>query len=303
MTKWRVLAVDDDPMILQLIKNLLKKESCLVETSANASQAWEILEQPDSCFDFMVLDRFLPNIDGLDLLRRIKADSRLGAMPVIMQSGASSAEQVAEGIEAGAFYYLTKPWLPNALTCIVHAVMADIELHRAVASRDAREIASLRFFTRAELRFSTLEDVGQVAAVLAALCPDPEQAARGLLELLLNAVEHGNLGIGYAEKKELMYEDRWEEELRSRLALPEFRQLSATVTFERRCDALVFRVSDQGGGFQWAKYLELDPERSVDPNGRGIAMARRYSFSGLEYQGAGNVVVATVALPEAAPHG
>jgi CheY-like chemotaxis protein len=49
----------------------------------------------------------MPGLDGLELLRRIKADSRLKTVADIMQTGATSPEQIAEGIEAGAFYYLT----------------------------------------------------------------------------------------------------------------------------------------------------------------------------------------------------
>ena len=157
-------------------------------------------------------------------------------------------------------------------------------------------VESLKYFTFAELRFSSLEDVNQVAGILAAMCPDPETASTGLFELLLNAVEHGNLGIGYNEKKRLMYEDLWETELKRRLALPEYRERFGTVTFERKSGALEFRITDQGNGFNWEEYRELDPERSLDPNGRGIVMARHYSFSTLEYQGAGNVVTATIAL-------
>jgi hypothetical protein len=53
-------------------------------------------------------------------------------------------------------------------------------------------------------------------------------------------------------------------------------------------------VIDQGAGFDWQRYLDFDPERATDPNGRGIAMARLMSFESLSYSGCGNCVVATV---------
>jgi DNA-binding response OmpR family regulator len=296
MPKWKILVVDDEPDLLFLIENFLSNEACVVETAVNAVIAWEKLIQPESCFSFVILDRMMPGIDGLELLRRIKADSRLGAMPVIMLTGAASPEQIVEGIEAGAFYYLTKPYVPNILQCIVRSVMADIELRAEVSAQASRYIESLKYFTSAELRFSTLEDVNRVAGILAAMCPDPDKVSIGLVELLLNAVEHGNLGITYSEKTELMYEGRWEDELRHRLALPGYKARMATVTFKRLSDSLEFRITDQGKGFDWTKYLELDPERSLDPNGRGIAMACRYSFSSIEFQGTGNAVKATVSL-------
>ena len=297
MPTWKILAIDDEPQMLTIIKTLLTNDTCEVDTVTDASRAWEMLNQPDVSYSFVLLDRIMPgSIDGLELLRKIKADSRLGKMPVIIQTGATSPEQIAEGIEAGAFYYLTKPYAINTLLCIVRAVIADIELRAAVSAQAAQFQESLKYFTRAELRFTTLEDVNRVAGILAAMCPDPDTTSQGLVELLLNAVEHGNLGITYDEKKQLMYEDCWEDELKRRLALPEYKDRMATVTFERKNNAMEFQIADQGSGFDWARYLTPDPERSLDPNGRGIAMARRFSFSAVEFKGAGNVVVATVPL-------
>jgi CheY-like chemotaxis protein len=294
LSRWKVLVVDDDPDLLSLIKELLRKESYQVETAENASVAWEKLNQPVSNFDFVMLDRIMPGMSGLELLRQIKADRRLRSIPIIMQSGASSPEEIAEGIEAGVFYYLTKPFTPKALLAIARSVVADISFRTEVAAQAAKYFESLIHFTYAELRFSTLEDINRVAGILAAMCPDPESASTGLLELLLNAIEHGNLGITYEEKKQLMLENRWEAEVRRRLALPEYVSRVAKVCFERKNDSLEFRITDQGKGFDWTQYLKFDPQRSLDPNGRGIALARRISFSDIEYQGAGNIVVATV---------
>jgi DNA-binding response OmpR family regulator len=296
MPQWRILAVDDEPVILAMIEHLLSNETCVVETAANGELAWEKLSQPDKSYSFVILDRIMPGIDGLELLRMIRADSRFAGMPVVMESGATSPAQIAEGIEAGAFYYLTKPYTERTLQCIIRAVMADIELRTEVTAQTSRYIESLKHFTSAELCFSTLEDVNRVAGILAAMCPVPDKVSSGLVELLLNAVEHGNLGISYEEKKLLMYEDRWEDELKRRLALPEYSGLTATVTFTRKRDVLEFRITDHGSGFDWRQYLDIDPGRSLDPNGRGIAMSRRYSFSSVEFQGPGNVVKATVAL-------
>ena len=296
MPKWKILAVDDEPVILSLIAQLLSDETCVIETADNAGRAWEMLNQPGNPYSFVILDRIMPDFDGLELLRKIKADSRLNALPVIMQSGAASPDQIAEGIEAGAFYYLAKPYVAKSLQSIVHAVMSDIELRTEVSAQAARYIESLKYITYAELSFSTPEDVNRVAGILAALCPDPDKASTGLVELLLNAVEHGNLGITYDEKTQLMYDDCWEEELGRRLAAPEYLGRVATVTFQRLDGVLEFRITDQGKGFDLAKYLELDPERSLDPNGRGIAMSRRCSFSTVEFSGAGNVVTATVLM-------
>jgi len=53
-------------------------------------------------------------------------------------------------------------------------------------------------------------------------------------------------------------------------------------------------VADQGQGFNWRSFLEMDPLRAFDPNGRGIALARMLSFSNICYEGCGNTAVATI---------
>jgi anti-sigma regulatory factor (Ser/Thr protein kinase) len=146
----------------------------------------------------------------------------------------------------------------------------------------------------AEFEFHTLKQAADLALTLGGLCPDPASAALGLSELLVNAVEHGNLGIGYAEKSEMRRNEVWEQEVEARLGDPVLGARRARVAFRRMPDRLVFTISDEGAGFDWRSYLEFSPERAFDPNGRGIAMARQASFTALDYQDRGNIVVATV---------
>jgi anti-sigma regulatory factor (Ser/Thr protein kinase) len=70
------------------------------------------------------------------------------------------------------------------------------------------------------------------------------------------------------------------------------------IRFERTPEAILFTVQDQGDGFTWNTYLDFDPERIFDPNGRGIAIARSMSFDTLEYLGNGNTVRVSVTLAE-----
>lgn len=111
-------------------------------------------------------------------------------------------------------------------------------------------------------------------------------------------MEHGNLALSYQDKTDLLLEGCWQEEVDRRLDLPEYRERYVEVFFERLPNSIRFTISDQGNGFDWTKYLDFDPERIFDPHGRGIAMARKLSFSTLEFQGNGNSVLATVDLTQ-----
>ena len=113
---------------------------------------------------------------------------------------------------------------------------------------------------------------------------------------MVNAIEHGNLGITYAEKTDLMLASAWSTEVERRLALPENQNKYAALHFEATDDTIRIHIKDQGRGFDWQKYLEFAPERLTDPHGRGIATTRIVAFSTLQYLGCGNEVICTIPL-------
>jgi anti-sigma regulatory factor (Ser/Thr protein kinase) len=136
-----------------------------------------------------------------------------------------------------------------------------------------------------------------LAVFIANCCPDPEMVGTGLLELLVNAVEHGNLGITYEQKAMLINENRWQEEIEHRLADRAYGNKFGELAFECSGRAIQIRIKDAGTGFDWTDYLEISPQRVTHAHGRGIATAKALSFSSLTYVGCGNEVVCTVALP------
>ena len=140
-----------------------------------------------------------------------------------------------------------------------------------------------------------------LAATLSQSCAMPEQVAFGLNELLLNAVEHGNLEISYAEKTKLVIAGTWAAEVQRRLELAEYRARRVVVDVDAVGDQVVFTIKDEGPGFAWEGYLELAAERATDPHGRGIALSMLMAFSSVTYQGRGNEVVCTAALAAAPP--
>ena len=294
--KWRLMVVDDEFVNLEIIREFLDDTRHELHCETSAKRALERLMGSDEAFDLIILDRMMPGMDGIEMLRLVKANPRFRHIPVIMQTAAASPDQVLEGIKAGAYYYLTKPYLPETLRAIVRSALDDLAWRRQAIRAVHAQVESLHLMERAEFRFRTLEQAMGLSGLLASLCPAPEMVAMGLSELLVNAVEHGNLAIDYGEKSRLKREDQWENEIARRLEMPEYRERQATVIVERQPGQRVFSVVDQGEGFDWAAFLEFSPSRVFDPNGRGIAMARGLCFDRLEYQGKGNRVTATVAM-------
>jgi len=294
MKQRRILVVDDEPVNLEIIHDFLEGLDYALELVGSGDAAWQLLDAGQCKCEVAILDRMMPGMNGIELLRRIKADPRFRDIPVIMQTAAAAQEQVREGIEAGAFYYLAKPYEPETLLAIVRAALADNEERDFARLHSVAHVRAIEMLDQATFRFQGLEDVGPLIEALSSLCPEPGKAATGLTELLVNAIEHGNLGISYAEKKMLRMENRWENEINRRIRLPEYAKRSVQVHVVRQPELLTITISDEGNGFEWQRYLDFDPERAADPNGRGIAMARLLSFSSLEYRGNGNTVVVTL---------
>ncbi|HIJ83623.1 MAG TPA: ATP-binding protein [Magnetococcales bacterium] len=142
----------------------------------------------------------------------------------------------------------------------------------------------------AQFSIRTLSDAFDLAVLLSMACPNPEKASIGLRELLVNAVEHGNLGITYEEKSVFSKSDQLESEIKRRLALPENQSKRVTVFFKREERGLRFRIRDAGNGFDWQPYLDFHPDRMLDTHGRGIAIAVKASFDLVQFLGSGNEV-------------
>ncbi|MBF0191366.1 MAG: response regulator [Magnetococcales bacterium] len=292
-----ILVVDDDLINRHILVSNLANAGYRTHTACDGIDAWNTLENNPEGYAAVLLDRIMPNMDGMEVLSRIKAHPILQGVPVIMQTSMSSENDTLDGIQAGAFYYLTKPFDRHTLLAIIRAALADFFRHRAMRDAVMQTQNALEMIWEGEFRMRTLEEAKTLAASLAHICPDPDQVVMGLSELLINAVEHGNLGITYEEKSRAMTTlDGWDELVAARLALTENACKEVRVFIERAPGEIRFRIVDQGEGFDWRAYETLKPERAFDTHGRGIAMARMFSFSAVEFQGRGNAVVATIPL-------
>jgi CheY-like chemotaxis protein len=114
-----VLVVDDEPLNLLIIEEFLDGAALRLVMTANAHQAWAELQGAPERFSAVLLDRMMPDLDGIELLRRIKRDAQLAHIPVIFQSASAKQSEVDDGMREGAFAYLTKPFSPEALRSVL----------------------------------------------------------------------------------------------------------------------------------------------------------------------------------------
>lgn len=149
-----------------------------------------------------------------------------------------------------------------------------------------------------KFRFRTPDDINRLVPVIAALFPDPERSASGLSELMMNAIEHGNLEIGQERKAEWLARGIYRSELAKRLETPPYSGRWAEVIVNRREDGLMIVIMDEGCGFCWQDVIG-DAGREtgavVEPCGNGLAKAQQDSFDDLRFNHIGNQVTAFVA--------
>lgn len=290
----RLLLVDDEPFNLELMTELLEAAGYETVCAESGEQAWEILQQQGSSLSTVLLDKMMPGLNGFDVLKRIKNTPELNFLPVIMQTAINSPASVQEGMEAGAFYYLTKPFSRDMLLAVVKAAHSHWDRHQAFRELAKQHLDALAQLQQAEFRLRTLKEAQTVTALLARTCAQPEKVATGLFELMVNAVEHGNLGISYEEKTRLQAEGDWESELERRQHDPVLGQREVSISFQREADRFSFTIQDMGAGFDWRQYEDCPAASLMASHGRGILIARKLSFDEVEYQGKGNCVVARV---------
>jgi len=293
----RILVIDDSRMIREMVRDALIAGECEPQVAATGEEGWEMLEREPDAFDAVVLDRTLPGIDGLEVLARIKDHGSLDALPVILQTARAAREDVLAGLEAGAYYYLTKPFDGATLQAIVRAAVRDHRNVRELREQARKAFGAFSLLLRGTFTFRTLDEARWLATLAAQCTRAPEQVVLGLSELLVNAVEHGNLGISYEDKTRLLQEEAWASEVARRLELPEYRDRVGLLEIDRTDEEIRFRVRDDGPGFDWQRYLTFSPDRAFDTHGRGIALSRQLSFDRVEYFGRGNEVLAARAEP------
>ena len=287
-----VLVVDDEPLNVEILTEVLGEAGYETVSATDGLQGWKALQAQPERFDGVLLDRMMPNMNGMELLARIKSSTAHSMLPVILQTARTAKEDIIDGLSAGAWYYLCKPFDDQTLLAVVKTATDDYQRYRKVVRQAATSARTLKLLSKGEFKFRTLDEARDLAGLLSNAVENGDRLAIGLIELFLNAVEHGNLAIGYKQKSVLNLNGTWDLEIERRMALPENASKVVEVLFERKKHEVHFHIRDQGQGFDWASYLQFSPERAFDSHGRGIALARNLSFSRLEYQGCGNEVLA-----------
>ena len=121
MSKERILVVDDEEDILELVRYNLAREGYHVTGALTGEDA--LKKARSETFDLIVLDLMLPGIDGLEVAKRLKSSSKTEQLPIVMLSAKGEEADIVTGLELGADDYITKPFSPRIMIARVRTAL------------------------------------------------------------------------------------------------------------------------------------------------------------------------------------
>jgi len=286
----KVLVVDDDEINRDCAETNLDRfigYSNYASADDGISGLEYLAKNPDVAVIF--LDRMMDKLDGVPMLLKMNENPAYKDIVVIFQTGDVGKEEKQECIDAGAMYLLQKPYGDTEQGLIINAAVPIIRAKR----RMKEKIQSFSGSGSTSFTFKTFEDAIDVAANLATHFPDPLAVYEAIYELLLNSVEHGNLGLGYYTKMSKLKQGKYIAEISARLVSGDNNNKFATAEIEKNDQSVKLTIKDMGKGFTFNDFKEFGTESLREPNGRGIHKARKV-FDKVEYINGGNEVVCTL---------
>jgi two-component system cell cycle response regulator len=246
--------------------------------------------------DIVIMDLFLPEQEGIMLVKQIR--ERRPTCPVVLLTDAGHGESMIEGLRAGALDYLLQPIHEDAFAQVLQRA-----IHRLPAS-----VADAPGVERVEYVLVIDPDPGYVDSTVNWLI---HGTAMGLVEarqlhlraalqeLVMNAIEHGCLELGYHAKFKALERDQYHELIRRRRQDACFRDRRVTIRaiYDKGQQILTYRIADDGKGFNWKARMKSGFEvcPTGDVSGRGIFLAHSF-FPDIMYNNWGNEVIFTVPL-------
>jgi DNA-binding response OmpR family regulator len=119
----KILVVDDEPPLREMVKEMLQMVDHTVDTAENASAALESIKKAPAPYDLMIIDRNMPGMTGVDAIKLIRANPKFAGLKILMLTAASVTKEIDEAFEAGANGYIIKPLNIKQLTDKVAGIL------------------------------------------------------------------------------------------------------------------------------------------------------------------------------------
>jgi CheY-like chemotaxis protein len=122
-TKKTIMVVDDNPDIITIVKTILEGRGFTVFSASSGPELLNLL--PTQKADLIILDIMMPEMDGLEVLTRLKGKTETATIPVILLTAKVQYEDVLGGYKLGADYYITKPFTSTQLVNGINLLLGE----------------------------------------------------------------------------------------------------------------------------------------------------------------------------------
>ena len=119
----KILVVDDEPHIVELVQSRLEKNGYRVIAAYDGQEALDKTYQEDP--DLIILDIMLPKVDGYQIVKTLRADEKYKTVPIVMLTGRTLAQDIKMGMDLGAVSYVQKPFKPDVLLGIIQGLIKN----------------------------------------------------------------------------------------------------------------------------------------------------------------------------------
>lgn len=286
-----------NPEDRELYKSYRVEKTLNVLEADSGEECYALLKEYVGRISAIVVPFSLPDMEAIDFLRELKRKLEWNYIPTIVITSDINEKNLVESVNAGAYYYLERPFGEDVFASVLNKAIKDYTTYVFYLSK-AQNVNISRLVKHGQFKFRTFKEGYEVADWLASLCvgSSRDDIVVGFIELLINAVEHGNLEIGYDEKSERMKTGNYLDGLVSKLEEDPYRDRYVTVNFKHSGEWLEVEILDEGKGFDFDKYLVMDKKRMFHSHGKGIIMASNLYFDELKYSAPGNRVTVKVKL-------
>jgi two-component system alkaline phosphatase synthesis response regulator PhoP len=127
MMSKKIILIEDDQDINHLVTHYLTKEGYVIKSSQDGIRGLQLVKQEKP--DLVILDLMLPEMDGLEVCKRLRTDPKTAALPIIMLTAKAEESDKIVGLELGADDYMTKPFSPKELVARIKALFRRSERH------------------------------------------------------------------------------------------------------------------------------------------------------------------------------
>lgn len=289
LPRMKILIVEDDASSLLYLCETCKSQGYDVRTAENGKTGFDAFRE--FAPDLVLSDIKMPVMDGLEMLEQIRRQN--SDVIVVMTTAFGLEEYTIKALRLKANDYLRKPVRHEQLLPLLRKYAAVVS-NRTIEQEIVGMIEFRQFRMTFDNRLSLVNRiVDRLVQETGAALPHKQRLGvhLGLVEILSNAIEHGNLGISYEEKTQALESEAGLERLYQERALdPRRGNRRVTVEFSMTPDAAEWIISDQGEGFDWRTMPDpLADENLLEAHGRGILLARM-QFNEFEFRGSGNTV-------------